>query len=578
MNGVVLLLALATPTVDYGWRTTAGGGVECIVQVEPALLSSMVDGDTRHASARDIAPSSAPKRFILQVGRDALPRETLPASEVSPATYAGTDPQSFPNASLVRYGWRALDNGEVECLLRIDPRLAQAVLEGRASAKLVGGEMPQTDRRIQFVVQVSNGDLPRDAVTAKSLIQQVGYSGRTESPAPRPIELATADHIAIGDDAAIDSGRTVFETQLQLRRGGADSQFESSEQLSPRSTTITDNWNDRSGGAPIARIGDTSSTRIADSRFSGGSTAGPATGLGGGSSRYGGAPQPPREPAGGLQIRYGDTESQGGGLVGSQYGQSPTAGDAGRYQPTTGQPYTPAAPPLGPSSYAAERQRDQARTPLAPTQQPLAPPAYTGPQRSGQLPQYGGGQNNYAPRNNYPNQYATGQNVAGQNAGGQFPVGGPPNTGVAQGNDPRVAARGSYAGPFAKSPAQNSSVTPAVIGGNAEGLAADKLAIEKLKAEKLTAETKLAEAEAKLKQSNTAGPQSGTWIAVVMLLLLSLAGNMYLGHTGWTLYRRYRAITDDMRAASVSSSFSDDANETPLASRRRRRGRLAARY
>ncbi len=535
MNGVVLLLALATPTVDYGWRMADGGSVECIVQVEPALLSAMVDGETKHASARDNGPQSARKRFLLQIGSEQLPRETVQDAAVRPATYGAAAQDSFPNASLVRYGWRALDNGEVECLLRIDPRLARAVLEGRASPKLVGGEMPSTDRPIQFVVQVDDRALPADAVAAADLIRRVAFTDNRQPTAPRSVELSTA-----GGD--IDTVRTVFETQLQLRRGGADSQFETREELSPRTTSLIDNWNNRAGAA-TGSVGDAPGTRFADSRFGArgeSSTLSPATLNPAAPSRYGGAPplESPRGDEGGLRIRYGDTATQpppARGLTGQPAAGSQVA--PSRYQPATTPPYTPVAPPLDPSSYAAERQRATARPPMAPIRQPAAQPGYA-PRGSVQPPPYASG---HDPQTGYRDPYYPPVQAAA-------PAG-------AVGNSERLAARGQYAGPFQGGTGANSG---AAINAKPEAAAADDKALEP--AEKTAAE-----------------PELGAWVMVVVLLLISLVGNAYLGHTGWVLYRRYRALTNDMRASSVASSYADGATE-PSTSGRRQRDRLAARY
>lgn len=86
MTGLLLCLSAAALGVDYGWQPVAGGGIEYIIQIEPALVESLKEG-------RDLfsdLPSSVSnvRRYRITVGSGRLPHhgEPPPASAVIQAS------------------------------------------------------------------------------------------------------------------------------------------------------------------------------------------------------------------------------------------------------------------------------------------------------------------------------------------------------------------------------------------------------------------------------------------------------------------------------------------------------------
>lgn len=107
MNALTIFMAAATLGVDYGWQTRDDGGLEYIIQIEPALLQSLKQGDRVisevHPQVRGV------RQFRIQVGDSRLPRETgVAVPETQPAgavvPLPGTSarrsaPAGLPNAA-----------------------------------------------------------------------------------------------------------------------------------------------------------------------------------------------------------------------------------------------------------------------------------------------------------------------------------------------------------------------------------------------------------------------------------------------------------------------------------------------
>jgi hypothetical protein len=76
MNSAVLLLAPIFFGVDFGWKALPEDEVEYIIQIEPALLESLENGEPIFS---ELAPEVRGKvrRFRIQVGNQPLPRESV---------------------------------------------------------------------------------------------------------------------------------------------------------------------------------------------------------------------------------------------------------------------------------------------------------------------------------------------------------------------------------------------------------------------------------------------------------------------------------------------------------------------
>ena len=76
MNGAAILLVTATLGVDFGWKALPNDEVEYIIQIEPALLESLENGEP---IASELMPEvrGNVRRFRVQIGNAPLPREAV---------------------------------------------------------------------------------------------------------------------------------------------------------------------------------------------------------------------------------------------------------------------------------------------------------------------------------------------------------------------------------------------------------------------------------------------------------------------------------------------------------------------
>ena len=91
MNALVMCIALVTAGIDVGWERRPEGGVEYIIQLDPAMLESLRAGETIESSklpqVRDV------RSWRILVGNRTLPREE-PATDLE--TPSLPDPRGQP--------------------------------------------------------------------------------------------------------------------------------------------------------------------------------------------------------------------------------------------------------------------------------------------------------------------------------------------------------------------------------------------------------------------------------------------------------------------------------------------------
>ena len=72
MNGLLMVLATTAIGVDFGWQADNQGRMEYIIQIEPALLTALLNGEEIvsmiHPDVKDV------RRFRIRVGTKPLPR------------------------------------------------------------------------------------------------------------------------------------------------------------------------------------------------------------------------------------------------------------------------------------------------------------------------------------------------------------------------------------------------------------------------------------------------------------------------------------------------------------------------
>ena len=200
MNGVAVLVAAAVLGVDYGWQPTTDGQLEYIVQIEPVTLVALRGGQELISQIDPYVQGV--RRFRVRVGTDMVPRRGTPPRQPAP-------PLSLPVPAGVQYGWRGIDSRQMEFIIQLSH---ERLVLMRGGEELVG-EMPVelqnvTQLRIRSGVeppprqglQVASATLPPENPPANELAQPTpAPAGAPEPPWPQPpVQPPTEAGPAIG--------------------------------------------------------------------------------------------------------------------------------------------------------------------------------------------------------------------------------------------------------------------------------------------------------------------------------------------------------------------------------------------
>ncbi len=172
MNGFALLAASAVMGVDYGWEPDANGQLEYIIQIEPMTLIALREG-------HDIVSQLDPyvryvRRFRIHVGTEAVPRRGSPPREPGPAA----SPQASPG---VEYGWKALDQGQIEFVVQVSPDR----LEKLHGDEDISGQMPSgLGDIVRIRIQSKTEATPNEEPAAGA--DGVSTAGATDAEQPAP--------------------------------------------------------------------------------------------------------------------------------------------------------------------------------------------------------------------------------------------------------------------------------------------------------------------------------------------------------------------------------------------------------
>lgn len=204
MNGMVLLLALAAPGIDYGWRPGADGQLEYIVQLEPELVEALRLGREVRS---DIHPQArGMRRFIIRQGTGELPQHIGDTTRVAQRGLSSSpghggigtthvvqssrildDLDDLPEG--VQTGWQATDNGQLEFIIQLDSSALDRLQEGEQLIGEIDPEVTQVSRLL-----IRHGDSPpsRVDIAMTSGTQPLAAdrrSGNSRAPAETPVML-----------------------------------------------------------------------------------------------------------------------------------------------------------------------------------------------------------------------------------------------------------------------------------------------------------------------------------------------------------------------------------------------------
>jgi hypothetical protein len=201
MNGVAVLLAAAVLGVDYGWQPTTDGQLEYIVQIEPVTLVALRGGQELISQIDPYVQGV--RRFRVRVGTDMVPRRGTPPRQPAP-------PLSLPVPAGVQYGWRGIDSRQMEFIIQLSH---ERLVLMRGGEELVG-EMPVelqnvTQLRIRSGVeppprqglQVASATLPPENTAASGSAQPTPAPAGAPAPAwpqQSPVQPPTEAGPAIG--------------------------------------------------------------------------------------------------------------------------------------------------------------------------------------------------------------------------------------------------------------------------------------------------------------------------------------------------------------------------------------------
>jgi hypothetical protein len=182
MNGFSLLLAFASLSVVYSWRTGVDQQQEYVLQIEPEIVQALsageeifsdvpVDAGPFQRLAIQILPKEGVatrhtatgeeqfRQLLLAAGRYASRDRSLVASDNQPTilwpSRAGASPEQTYG---VATGWQSDASGNPQYLVQIDPTVL--------STLSIGDELyvpidPAAGRIVRFVVKSGRGNLPR---------------------------------------------------------------------------------------------------------------------------------------------------------------------------------------------------------------------------------------------------------------------------------------------------------------------------------------------------------------------------------------------------------------------------------
>jgi hypothetical protein len=156
MNGVALLMAAAVLGVDYGWQPTADGQLEYIVQIEPVTLVALRGGQELVSQIDPYVRNV--RRFRVRVGTELVPRRGMP-----PRQPVASAPLPVPTG--VQYGWQGIDSQQMEFIIQISPdRLALM----RSGEDLVGEIPAEVQNIARLRVRSGVEPVPRQGLQVAS--------------------------------------------------------------------------------------------------------------------------------------------------------------------------------------------------------------------------------------------------------------------------------------------------------------------------------------------------------------------------------------------------------------------------
>lgn len=150
MNGLGLLIAIATLSVDVGWETGPEGRLLYTIRIEPVLAQPLRDGQavvsTVDANDRGL------RRFQVVMG-----------AKQGAAVGNRMAPASDPNRreTMVQHGWRTGEDGGVDYLVQMTPERLEALANGQTLYGEVDSQVTEI-RRIYVYAGV--GEVPRTAL------------------------------------------------------------------------------------------------------------------------------------------------------------------------------------------------------------------------------------------------------------------------------------------------------------------------------------------------------------------------------------------------------------------------------
>src|SRR5436190_11886957 len=182
MNGFSLLLAFASLSVVYSWRTGVDQQQEYVLQIEPEIVQLLAAGEEIFSDVpADVGPfqrfciTILPKdgrpathtavgedqfrQLVVSAGRYASRDRTLVAPDPQPTILwpgrAGASPEQSYG---VTTGWQPDAAGNQQYVVQIDPTVL--------STLSIGDELyvpvdPAAGRMVRFVVKSGRGNLPR---------------------------------------------------------------------------------------------------------------------------------------------------------------------------------------------------------------------------------------------------------------------------------------------------------------------------------------------------------------------------------------------------------------------------------
>lgn len=192
MTGLLVCLSAAAMGVEYGWQPVAGGGIEYIIQIEPALLDSLTAGRDVFS---DLPSSVNVRRYRITVGNERLPHHGEPPPGTSVMQAGG----QVQGGNLKREKQRNTKPSDIDDSELPGPVLSPAIVLKAPANETHGDEeepehLADSNRAQPMDQTVSNSRRQHETTNDNLTTDRTDHEGRSTPVKPDAQETGQREH------------------------------------------------------------------------------------------------------------------------------------------------------------------------------------------------------------------------------------------------------------------------------------------------------------------------------------------------------------------------------------------------